>query len=261
MRRGQETRGADPRTVKFLVIVNCGPCEAYVETCLNSILAQSHTNWTASVTVDPCGDATYERACAVARTDARIRVHGNTWQRFAMENLVRGIGRGLAAPDDVILVLDGDDWLHDPGALAAVAATYTETGCWMTYGSWISNLPSMPGLWPAYPEGTRNFRQVRWLATAVRSWKKWLWDRVDDAGFRDADGRYFKVGEDLAAMLPMLEMSGTARARHIARPLMVYNCANPEGAAKVWPEETRRIARLIRARPPYDALDTAPVSG
>ena len=80
-------------------------------------------------------------------------------------------------------------------------------------------------------------------------------EQVFNLLFRDKDGKYFRVGEDLAAMLPMLEMSGTDKARHIPEPLMWYNCANPAGAAKTWPEATRNTARLIRGRRPYTPLD------
>ena len=62
----------------------------------------------------------------------------------------------------------------------------------MTYGSWVSNDPAhqgMPrGMWPAYPEDTADFRRADWLHTAVRTWKKWLWDLVDDRDFRDESG-------------------------------------------------------------------------
>ncbi|MEM7426143.1 MAG: glycosyltransferase family 2 protein [Pseudomonadota bacterium] len=242
----------------FTIVVNCGPCEQYIEKCISSIRDQDCVNWTAVVTADPCGDNTYERALAAAAGESRIDVRQNNRQCFAMENLVRGIERSRAAKNDVIVVLDGDDWFASPGALRTIHRVYRSTGCWMTYGSWLSNNPEMPGLWPAYPEGTENFRQIRWLATALRTWKRWLWDLVDRDDFRDEEGRYFRVGEDMAAMFPMLEMSGTDRARHIPEPLMLYNHSNPAGAAKIWREDLRRTARLIRSRPYYERL-CAPV--
>ena len=90
-----------------------------------------------------------------------------------------------------------------------------ETGTVLTFGRW-----------PAYDDGEQNFRQVRWLATQVKTWKKWLWDLTDDQDLRDRGGRYFRVAQDCAVMFPMLEMSGTEKARHIAEPLMVYNVSN-----------------------------------
>ena len=237
------------------IIVNCGPCERYIEACLNSLKAQSYTRWSAVVSVDPSDDRTYRLAAAACRHDSRFDLVHNDEPQFAMRNLLQGIARSEADPEDVIVILDGDDWLRLRHALETIAVTYRDSGCWMTYGSWVSNVPGLPGLWPAYPAGTTDFRQFRWLATAIRTWKKWLWDLVEDRDFRDDRGAYFRVAEDLAVMFPMLEMSGTERARHIGEPLMLYNNANPAGTARIRRDELRRNSELIRNRRPYARLD------
>ena len=163
-------------------------------------------------------------------------------------------------PDDIVVVLDGDDWFLRDDALALIAKTYLDHDCWLTYGSWVSNVVSFPGLWPAYPAGTENFRSHRWLATAVRTWKKWLWDRTNQDDFRDESGAYFRVGEDVAAMLPMLEMSGTERAKHIDVALMLYNQANPTGAAKIMGDELRRNVAYLRSKPPCKRISDSALS-
>src|SRR5205823_1838336 len=146
---------------------------------------------------------------------------------YSMANLVRAIERSRAQPEDIIVVLDGDDWFYTENALQIIADTYATYDCWLTYGSWVSNVAHIAGRLPAYDEGTTDFRHAEWLATAVRTWKKWLWDLIDDKDLRDEKGEYFSVVEDLAVMLPMLEMSGTSRAQHIPDILMLYNRANP----------------------------------
>ena len=128
----------------------------------------------------------------------------------------------------------------------------------MTYGSWLANDPSRfghaAGRWPAYDPGTTDFRTAPWLGTAVRSWRKFLWDRIDDRDFRDAEGAYFRMVEDQASMLPMLEMAGTARARHIPDVLMVYNRLNPHGCGKTNLQLMRATEAYIRTLPPYIRL-------
>ena len=124
----------------------------------------------------------------------------------------------------------------------------------MTYGSWTAGPDGMPGCWPAYPSGVRTFRYLRWLATAVRTWKKWLWDRIEDADLRDEDGSYFRVTEDMAIMFPLLEMCGTERARHIPTPLMWYNHTHAFTCAKTKRTEAHRNTLIIRNRPQYARL-------
>jgi glycosyltransferase involved in cell wall biosynthesis len=236
------------------VIVNCGPCEEYIGHCLTSLRSQTWRDWEAFVTVDPCGDRTYQRAIESRRGDKRISIQRNEERRYSMRNLIDGIGRSGAAPEDVIVILDGDDWLMHDDSLLLIEREYARYGCWLTYGSWESNDPETPGCWPPYPDGTMNFRSLRWLGTAVRTWKKWLWDRIDPAGFRDRNGEYFRVVEDLASMFPMMEMSTTRRMRHVAEPLMLYN-KTPNASALVMADEMEENTLWLRSRPRYNPVD------
>jgi glycosyltransferase involved in cell wall biosynthesis len=241
--------------LELKIIVNCGPCEAYIGKCLDSIRRQTYAHWQAYVTVDPHADRTFACAQQAKGDDARIRVTRNPRPMYAMANLVCAIERSQAQPEDVIVVLDGDDWFYNEHALRIIVDTYTKHDCWLTYGSWVPNIDDgYVGQWPAYPAGTPDFRHVRHLATAVRTWKKWLWDLIDDRDLRDANGDYFRVTEDQAVMLPLLEMSGTHRARHIPDILMVYNRANAYSCDKTKDDELKRNEAYIRSRLSYVEL-------
>jgi glycosyltransferase involved in cell wall biosynthesis len=237
------------------VIVNCGPCEEWIGHCLSSLRSQSYRNWQAFVSVDPCGDRTYQRAIEGAVHDPRIHITRNERRHFAMRNLVDGVARSKAAPEDVIVVLDGDDWLMHDDALLLIARAHASQDCWMSYGSWLSNDPDTPGCWPRYPDEITNFRTHRWLATAIRTWKKWLWDLIDPNDFLDRRGEYLRVVEDLASMFPMMEMSTVRRIRHIPDPLMLYNRTNPNCTMQVMSDEMEENALWLRSRPRYRAVD------
>ncbi|ETX04554.1 MAG: hypothetical protein ETSY2_28120 [Candidatus Entotheonella gemina] len=240
--------------LKLKIIINCGPCEAYIGTCLKSVQQQTYTHWEAYVTVDPHGNKTFEKAREIAARDRRIVLTQNARCLYSMTNVVHAIDRSQAQPEDVIVILDGDDWFYDAHALQTIVDAYATTNCWMTYGSWVGNVPDFPGRWPAYPEGTADFRHTPWLGTAVRTWKKWLWTLIDDADLRDENGAYFRVTEDRAAMLPMLEMSGTRHARHIPDILMLYNRANPHCCGDTKLHEMRRNAYYLSTKPSYKPL-------
>src|SRR5579872_4567456 len=240
------------------LVMNCGFCEAFIDKCLQSLLSQSYPHWEAYLTVDQCGDRTLERARAARGNDRRIVIHANQERQYSMVNLIHGVRRSQAQPEDVLVAFDGDDWFAGPESLSIIAAAYERHDCWLTYGSWIADQPGLAGIqrgmWPAYAEGTEDFRNSPWLGTAVRSWKRWLWDLVDDGDFRDAQGRYFRVTEDQACMLPMLEMAGTRRARHIPEALMVYNRSTPHACGKTRYEEMLANSAYLRARPAYPRL-------
>jgi glycosyltransferase involved in cell wall biosynthesis len=240
----------------LFVVINCGACAPFVGKCLASLQAQICDDWQAYVTVDPCGDQTYEEAVRASGGDARIRVFRNEQQLYSLENLVKAIRQASLAPDNIILNLDADDWLNLDHALSIVIDTYARYGCWLTYGSWVSNVPDLkPGMWRAYPAGTENFREVPWLGTHLRTWKKWLWDLVNDRDLRDEDGRYFRAACDLAVTMPLLDMCGTRRARHIPDPVYCLNRRYSWRTDDQRYQEQTRNESVIRAKCPYSKLD------
>ncbi|HEX9984404.1 MAG TPA: glycosyltransferase family A protein [Thermoanaerobaculia bacterium] len=237
------------------IITNCGACEEYVAKCIDSVRMQTYRDFEMYVTVDPCGDATFERALDAGRGDPRIHVTRNDRRLYAMENVVNAVNRSGEDPNDIMVILDGDDWLATNRALDTIARMYREQDAWLTYGSWISNVKPNDGRWPAYTDD--NFRTGPWRGTAVRTFRRWLWERIHDRDLRDEDGSYFRVVEDQAYMLPMLEMATTRNARHIADVLMVYNRANPQCVGRVMVDEMYRSEAVIRARKRYAPLTIA----
>lgn len=242
----------------FQVIVNCGLCEPFIAECLGSLRRQTRTDWRAQVTIDRPGDGTFERALAARGDDERIAITRNPERLFPMRNILAALERSGAAAEDVIVILDGDDWLIDDRALEIIGRAY-DGGCWVTYGSWIGNRPDRPGLWPAYPEGTRDFRHAPWLATAVRTWKRWLFDRIDRRDFLDDRGQFLRVAEDVACMFPLLEMATTARARHIPEALMLYNFLSDHDPGPALAREADRVKEWLRSRSGYDPIHNPPL--
>jgi glycosyltransferase involved in cell wall biosynthesis len=245
---------------RFKIVINCGPCQEFIGMCLASVREQSLTDWEAYVTVDACSDDTYARALRASGGDPRIRVKRNETRRYSMCNLIHATQNSNAEPEDVIVTLDGDDWFADSNALRMIADAYEQFDCWVTYGSWLSNVAGPSGrpngLWPAYPEGTTNFRGHRFLGTAVRTWKKWLWDHLRDGDLRSDSGEYVRVSEDQMVMIPLLEMCGTSKAKHIAAPIMVYNKMAKYDADDSITREGLRNGDWIDSRAPYARLDT-----
>jgi glycosyltransferase involved in cell wall biosynthesis len=250
---------------EFKIIINCGPCQDFIGQCISSVRSQSLASWEAYVTADATTDATYKRALAAAGSDSRIHVHRNRTRRYSMYNHIRSIRRSQAAPEAVIATLDGDDWFSDDHALRQIADAYEMHDCWVTYGSWLSNVPNRQGrrdgLWPGYPDGDVDFRRHRFLGTAVRTWKKWLWDHLRDEDLRSETGEYVRVSEDQIIMIPLLEMAGTARARHIPAPIMTYNRLIRYPADESVAQEGLRNGDLIDRRAPYRRISVKSYSG
>ena len=98
-------------------------------------------------------------------------------------------------------------------------------------------------------------RRVEAVEDLLREWRV----READWGqlyleFKSATPPDVLLVEDLAVMFPMLEMSGTARARHIPDILMLYNRANPACVANTRRDEMERISEYLRNKPRYRQL-------
>lgn len=175
------------------------------------------------------------------------------------ENLLGILNMGAGAPDDEVIVsLDGDDWLLDgdrvPGALARVQAEH-DRGALVTYGS-FQYADGRPGFareltaaeWQAP-------RQAPWVTTHLKTFRAGLLRKIDPEHLR-YQGRWLDHARDLALMFPLLEMCGPERARYIPEVLYVYNYANStefRGGAEVLAAEREQV-RHVRSLPPYARL-------
>ena len=161
-------------------------------------------------------------------------------------------------PDDVILMLDGDDWFAHDRVLERVAAAYEDPAVWVTHGS-FRFADGRPGFTAPYP--TPHYRKEPWLATHLKTYRAGLLHRMvaADADELFAHGvTYRDVAWDQAIMLPLLECAGPEHVRHIPEVLYVYNFAssfehNADAAGRA--RELAAVAE-IRALPPRERLAT-----
>lgn len=165
--------------------------------------------------------------------------------------------------DDVVVVLDGDDWLAGPHVLAMVAAAYCETGAWITYGTYVEYPTGLSPDWildfPADVVERKSFRTHAFMSSHLRTFKRFLLESIaqeefcydDDRGWGPAcasGARFFdRAGADVAVMLPLLERAGDRIVR-IPHVLHVYNIATPLNDYKVHLQEQWDVDAIVRAR-------------
>lgn len=210
---------------------------------LESVARQSVRDWRHVYVNASAGedDAVDRILSARAAFDSRIEYvaqHPET-RKGALENYL-AIWRKLD-DDDVIVMLEGDDWFAVDEALEVVARAYAERRAEVTYGSFIWRDGKM-GF--ARPAGDRP-RDDHWRATHLKTFRAGLVKKIVDADFRRTDGEYFRHAGDRALMIPLLEMAGR-RAIFVPEILYVYN-AGPY----VDSSDARDEVSLIRARPRY----------
>lgn len=230
--------------------------DAFVN-CLASLTEQHSVECTVTIIDDASTDTrNYELADKMAPTEVigRWNVSRNRHNLGALRNIWNGIATADPAPDDVIVLLDGDDWLAYPDSLAKIAAAYDDDpDCWLTYGSYVSHPhdPTCPVPVP-YPRDVvrdRSFRQHDTLFNHPLTFKAFLWQQLEPADCQFDDGTWMREVYDEAIMYPLLELCGPNH-RCLTDTLYVYNSENPLSVAKVKREAAEAEALALRSRPP-----------
>lgn len=266
--------------VRFAIVCPAYRCRDWIARSLQSIRNQTYRSFRCVVIDDVSGDGTLEAAFAAVAGDARFTVLGNEQRRFALANLVQATALAALSPQDVVVVVDADDWLRDERVLERLARVYADASVWLTYGSsellrptgYRARLKKLLGR-PArchaapYPAFVRErslyrYHPGRFLATHLRTYRKFLWDGIRDEDLRDERGAYFEATADPATMWPMMEMATDRHIRYIPDLLYVYNndhALSDNRQRRSWYEtEQFRINVLLRARKAYAPLEAAP---
>jgi len=248
----------------FKIVVCAFNGEAWIERCLTTIKQQSYMNFVCTVVDDRSTDATLGVALRTVGTDQRFRVIGQPiHQASHLLNQCQAIDSMKPRDEDIVVIIDGDDWLPDNHVIARLAQYYHNARCWLTYGSPIC-YDGGPHYNPYYKitPYTRpdlmagDIRRKAWAATHLRTFKAGLWRHIDQTrSFYDPAGNVVESCVDMATMFPMLEMSAE-RSLFIAEPMLVYNRANPLNIGRDQRKQARRVFLdgHIRSMPPYERL-------
>jgi hypothetical protein len=161
--------------------------------------------------------------------------------------------RGLNIPDDEICIeVDGDDWLPNSNVFDSINETYKDSEIWMTSGSFRYH-DGRPGF-AKPPQQFSDVRKQTFTLSHMRTWKSWLWKKIEDSDLKDEDGNFWSVAGDLAFMFPMFEMSGEEHYRFLTDILYIYNESNPINDHKVNMANVMKTTNKIRNKTPYKKL-------
>jgi glycosyltransferase involved in cell wall biosynthesis len=241
---------------RFKIVVPSYNSYPWIEQTLRSVEEQTYKNYEVCViddfSSDPRQRATIDQFC---RRNGWHPLY-NDQRRKTLYNLVHGV-RALECTDqDVIVVVDGDDWLYNKQVLERVDSVYQKEAPLITYGQYIHYHSGSVGCARKIRRRAmrwKRFRKMGWVFSHLRTYKYLLWRHIKDRDLRAPDGDYFATAGDLATMFPMLEMAGT-RIKFIPEVLYVYNDLNPISDYRVALQEQEAANRYIRGLKKYKTL-------
>jgi glycosyltransferase involved in cell wall biosynthesis len=222
---------------------------------LTSVFKQDYSNYRIIYIDDASTDGTgdeVERLVKDQSQESRFLLIRNTTRKGGLYNLYNAISG--CADEEIILNLDGDDWLSTSWVLKKVNEAYSLGEVWLTHGTMVE-YPTYTLGWsiPIPEEIIENnaFRSYR-CPSHLKTYYAWLFRKINPEDLKH-DGEFFSMTWDQAIMFPMMEMAGKRHA-FISDVLYIYNMTNPINDNKIDAKLQNDLESLIRSKPAYTPL-------
>jgi len=244
---------------RFVIITPFYNVEEWISLCVKSVKKQNYDNYVHYLIDDLSTDNTTDKIEALSKDTDKIFLVKNTEKKYALKNIHDTLQSIDIADNDIVVILDGDDWLASSDVLERINKEYQETNCIMTYGSYVEYPSLERGKFakkiPNQIIEQRSYRRHQWMSSHLRTFRHKLWKRIDRKDFiNEETGNFVKAAWDLAFVFPMLEMAGH-RAHYIKDILYMYNRSNPLNEDKVdHPLQLSEEAQ-VRRRHPYQLIE------
>lgn len=244
----------------FKVVVPSFNSVDFIGKTLQSIESQTYRNFDVCV-IDDCSTLEQQREIIkeyCQRNGWKSIFHDKNYG--ALYGLAGAIKKFQCEDDDVVIVIDGDDWLAHDKAFEKLHEVYTENDVYLTWGQCEIYPPGKTPMRYAQPIpdmviDQKLYRDIPFVFWHPGTFKYLLWRNLKDIDLRDADGEYFRIMKDKATLYPMLEMAGH-KVKFIGETLYIYNISNPlNDFATTSEEEKDRVNGLLKQRPRYEILD------
>lgn len=200
----------------------------FLEQCIATLLSQNYDNFHVVFIDDASTDGAFDR---LPKDDLRVTIIKNEIRKTALENLHNAIMNNCQK-DDIVVLLDGDDWFPNKKVLSYINDFYNKNDCWIMYGqsTWTDG---RRGFASAYTESEfLNLRKSPFKVSHLRTFRAGLYQKIQEqdpefSSMKDGSGDFYKMTYDVAIMFPIMEMAGYDKVKFNDTILYTYNRNNP----------------------------------
>jgi glycosyltransferase involved in cell wall biosynthesis len=244
---------------RFVIVTASYNNKEWYQRNLESIFSQKYENYRVIYTNDCSSDGTDKMVMDFIRKRNlwnKITFISNNVRSGHLFNQCRAIS--LCDNDEIVVIVDGDDWLAHDGVLAYLNQVYQDLDVWMTYGQYWYWKKNFRGICRPIPEDIMKHNSIRqypnWILSHLRTFYAGLFKMIkkEDLFY---DGEYFPMCADVATMIPMAEMAGR-HIRFIPEILLTYNDGNSLNFYHEKREEQVRLQKEISRRNVYERLQS-----
>lgn len=243
---------------KFLIVMPFYNAQKWVPKSIKSVKLQNYDNFHCIVADDCSTDQSYEICKQSIGNDNRFTLIRSETNLGPLGNAYEAAMNHGKNKDDIIVILDGDDFFYSPNTLQILNDAYNANDCWMTYGSYINlsnkNVGKFSRQLPQKVIKENLFRNYEWCTSHLRSYKLGLLQSVRRQDLLDEEGKYIRAAGDLALMFPLLEMS-SERSQFVKDVLYIWNDLNEMNEHKTKRELQIKSELYIRNMTKYNKIE------
>jgi len=238
----------------FTVVVPFHNARPFLAECAHSIMAQGHKKWKAIFADDASTDGSIEEI----PTDPRFTIARSEKRLTALENIHNTIVSANLKPEDVICLVDGDDYLIRNDALGLVASLYEVPGTMLTYGQYVWPNNMVGHCRPYTTETFASLRSGGYWASHLRTFKFKLYQEMmaqdpNLSCFKDKSGLFYRTCYDVAIMTPLMEIAGLSGIAFNPHPVYMYR-QHPNNDHVVDRSGQKRAEIEIFAKKPFERM-------
>lgn len=211
--------------MRFIVIVAMYNMANHIPANIRALKEQTHSDFRCLIGDDISTDDSAAVVEELIQDDARFELVRHTEKKFSMGNIHTLIEHARPAPEDVLVLVDGDDRLAHPGVLEKLRDIYETEKCWMTYGSYSGGGEVPDRICRPYSSlvvKLNLFRHFKWRASHLKTFKYKLWAQLRPSDFTVTE-------KELRRARRRALLTGRLKSWYYWRQIEHKNLVNPSG--------------------------------
>lgn len=207
---------------RFVFIIPFRNVKDYITQCADSLIKQKNKNWIAIF----CDDESTDNSIDYIPSDERFFIRRNEKRLTALPNIHYGIVESNLNDDDIICIIDGDDFLFRQDAIDIIDGLYQDDTL-LTYGQYVWPNGQIGHCKPYSKNEFDSLRKGGYWASHMRTFKYKIYKELikQDPNlncYKDEDGNFFTITADVATTTPLMEIAGFKRIKFNPEPIYYY---------------------------------------
>lgn len=242
---------------KMKIIIPFYNASSFIEKSMMSALTQKYNNFTVIFIDDASTDDSWTK---LPHNNSKAICIKNEVNTTALPNIHKAIME-YCEPNDIVVLLDGDDYLPNNKVLQYINDFYCQNDCWIMYGQAAWSTGQKGCAYEYTKDEFSHLRKVEFKVSHIRTFRAGLYHKIKEQDptfscMKGKNGEWYKMTYDVAIMFPIMEMAGYEKTKYNDKSLYIYNFENPISDHRVNQQLQWDIHKEISNKPPFKKIES-----